>query len=68
MSHDKKISLIGAGNIGTILAFSISRKKLGNITENGKLMFIYQAIEAFYIWHGFRPKIDDKIIELVSND
>ncbi|MBS91716.1 MAG: malate dehydrogenase [Rickettsiales bacterium] len=27
----KKISLIGAGNIGTILAFSISRKKLGNI-------------------------------------
>ena len=32
MSHDKKISLIGAGNIGTILAFSISRKRLGNIT------------------------------------
>ena len=31
MSHDKKISLIGAGNIGTILAFSISRKRLGNI-------------------------------------
>ena len=27
----KKISLIGAGNIGTILAYSISRKKLGNI-------------------------------------
>ena len=43
-------------------------KKLGNITENGKLMFIYQALEAFYIWHGFRPKIDDKLIELVSND
>ena len=27
----KKISLIGAGNIGTILAYSVSRKKLGNI-------------------------------------
>jgi len=27
----KKISLIGAGNIGSILAYSISRKKLGNI-------------------------------------
>jgi len=27
----KKISLIGAGNIGTILAHSISRKNLGNI-------------------------------------
>ena len=32
MNHGKKISLIGAGNIGTILAFSLSRKKLGNIT------------------------------------
>ncbi len=28
----KKISLIGAGNIGTILAYSISRKMLGNLT------------------------------------
>ena len=27
----KKISLIGAGNIGTILAYSISRKNIGNI-------------------------------------
>ena len=27
----KKISLIGAGNIGTILAYDISRKNLGNI-------------------------------------
>ena len=32
MNLSKKISLIGAGNIGTILAFSLSRKKLGNIT------------------------------------
>ena len=28
----KKISLIGAGNIGTILAYSISRKNIGNVT------------------------------------
>ena len=27
-----KISLIGAGNIGTILAYSLSRKQIGNIT------------------------------------
>ena len=27
----KKISLIGAGNIGTILAYNLSRKKLGDI-------------------------------------
>ncbi len=28
----KKISLIGAGNIGTILAYSLSRKQIGDIT------------------------------------
>jgi len=33
----KKISLIGAGNIGTILAHSISRKNLGNIVLIDKL-------------------------------
>ena len=27
----RKISLIGAGNIGNILAYNISRKKIGNI-------------------------------------
>ena len=30
MSFVKKISLIGAGNIGTILAYDISRKNLGD--------------------------------------
>ncbi len=43
-------------------------KKLGNLIENGKLMFVYQASEAFYLWHGLKPKIDNKIIELLSND
>ena len=33
----KKISLIGAGNIGTILAHSISRKNLGNIVLIDKI-------------------------------
>jgi len=27
-------------------------KKLGNKYENGKLMFIYQAVTAFNLWHG----------------
>ncbi len=43
-------------------------KKLGNLSENGKLMFIYQAAEAFKLWHGVRPNIDDQIIKLVNND
>jgi len=27
-------------------------KKLGNKSENGKLMFVYQAVAAFNLWHG----------------
>ena len=54
MSHDKKISLIGAGNIGTILAFSLSRKRLGNITlidkvkglAEGKCLDLSQSLSA----------------------
>ena len=41
-------------------------KKLGNATENGKLMFIYQAISAFNIWHGVRPMVNDEIIKLLD--
>ncbi len=41
-------------------------KKLGNATENGKLMFIYQAISAFNIWHGVRPMVDDEVIKLLD--
>ena len=41
-------------------------KKLGNKTENGKLMFIYQAFAAFEIWHGVKPKIDDEVIKLLD--
>ena len=54
MSHDKKISLIGAGNIGTILAFSLSRKRLGNVTlidkvkglAEGKCLDLSQSLSA----------------------
>ena len=40
-------------------------KELGSITENGKLMFIYQAQLAFEVWHGIKPKINDKVIKLL---
>ena len=43
-------------------------KKLGNRSENGKLMFIYQAHEAFKIWHGIEPNVDSKTIKLIEND
>tara|TARA_B100001063_G_C16667202_1_gene504262 strand:+ start:133 stop:927 length:795 start_codon:yes stop_codon:yes gene_type:complete len=41
-------------------------KKYDNICENGKMMFIYQAAEAFKIWHGIEPKIDNKVIQLLN--
>jgi shikimate dehydrogenase len=41
-------------------------KKLGNATENGKLMFIYQAISAFNIWHRIRPMVNDEVIKLLD--
>jgi shikimate dehydrogenase len=41
-------------------------KNLGKKTLNGKLMFIYQALSAFNIWHGLRPNVDEKIIKLLD--
>jgi shikimate dehydrogenase len=41
-------------------------KELGNATENGKLMFIYQAASAFNIWHGVRPVANDETIKLLD--
>ncbi len=41
-------------------------KELGNKTENGKMMFIYQAHQAFTIWHKIMPKIDEETIKLLD--
>ena len=41
-------------------------KKLGNKTENGKLMFIYQALAAFKIWHGIQPEINSEVIKILD--
>ncbi len=46
--------------------FLKNAKMLGNKTENGKKMFIYQAAAAFKIWHGINPVIDDKINNLLD--
>ena len=43
-------------------------KKLGNQTENGKLMFIYQAFEAFKLWHNIEPSVNNEILNLLNND
>ena len=43
-------------------------KELGNVTENGKLMFVYQAFEAFKLWHGIEPEVNSDILEFLNND
>tara|TARA_B100001250_G_C19716386_1_gene751676 strand:+ start:213 stop:1013 length:801 start_codon:yes stop_codon:yes gene_type:complete len=43
-------------------------KKLGNKIENGKLMFIYQAFEAFKLWHGIEPQINNETLKILDND
>ena len=41
-------------------------KRMGNKTENGKLMFIYQAFTAFKVWHGVEPEINKEVIKLLD--
>ena len=43
-------------------------KKLGNQTENGKFMFVYQAFEAFKLWHNLEPSVNNKTLNLLNND
>jgi shikimate dehydrogenase len=41
-------------------------KDLGHKTLNGKLMFIYQALSAFNIWHGIKPNVNENVIRLLD--
>ena len=41
-------------------------KEFGAHTENGKMMFIYQAQKAFFIWHNILPIVDNKTLNLLN--
>jgi len=41
-------------------------ESLGCTTLNGKLMFIYQALLAFNIWHKLEPNVDENVIKLLD--
>ena len=43
-------------------------KQLGCKTENGKTMFVYQALEAFKLWHKIEPKVNTDTFKLLDND
>ena len=42
-------------------------KNLGNRVENGSKMFIYQAAEAFKIWHNIQPDVDQEVLDLLDD-
>ena len=41
-------------------------KLKGNKTENGRMMFIYQAHQSFALWNKVLPKIDEETIEILK--
>ena len=41
-------------------------KKLGCKVSNGKMMFIYQALEAFKLWHKVQPEINEDLINFLD--
>jgi len=38
----------------------------GNKTENGKMMFVYQAHQSFALWNKVLPNIDEETIEILK--
>ena len=42
-------------------------KKLGNQSENGKMMFIYQAQKSFQKWHNILPEVNKEVMDLLDD-
>ena len=42
-------------------------EKLGNKFENGKSMFIFQALLAFKLWHKIIPKVDKETMSIFDS-
>ena len=42
-------------------------KSLGCQVSNGKMMFIYQAFEAFKLWHNVTPKINEELKKFLDS-
>jgi len=46
--------------------FLSKAKEFKNKIENGKMMFIYQAHQAFVVWHKILPKINEETIKFLN--
>ena len=74
-TFDLDTSNIGGGKLFYDVIYNPSEtnflklgKKLGNQTENGKFMFVYQALEAFRIWHDVEPNVNDETLKFLNHD
>ena len=50
-----------------LTTFLKDAKSLGNRIVNGKLMFIYQAQEAFKLWHNIKPVVNKHIEDILDD-
>ena len=55
--------------------FLLEAEKRGHQIENGKMMFVYQAQQAFSlftiapnVWNGLLPLVNKKVLQLLEND
>ena len=49
--------------------FLTEAERRGNQIENGKMMFVYQAQQAFEMWTGLLPPATNKkVLQLLEND
>ena len=49
-----------------IFALFVFAKLKGNKTENGRMMFIYQAHQSFALWNKVLPKINEETIDILK--
>ena len=47
--------------------FLKTAKNLGNKFENGKFMFIFQALLSFKLWHNLEPEVNEETIKLLNS-
>ena len=46
--------------------FLENAENFGKKAENGKNMFIYQAMKAFQTWHGIKPEVNEEVRDLIK--
>ena len=45
----------------------LKEREILNFTKDGMSMFVFQAQKSYETWHGYKPNIEDKLWDLLSN-